>query len=270
MSRSDQERPGARGLGWISLQKIIAFRSRMALCAAIGIILAVTLYECSTYAEVTYYSTTIRLQYRGEPVTLRAVSSCSWYYTYIQFQKQLTYDLEPNVYGMRTADGNAIAIHPPDLCIGGKGVVDKPHFPIVLFSEDKGDIDFMQAYMQPEAYERSNSPLKLVDYSYAWVDAAEWRKWRNNAPANVLTPDPFAGIIKVTKVLKSNPRPLLESVSDPPEYVGMACFGVAEVPIPTDRRADVQAAWPADRPRFWWPADFARLLEILSIDRTVL
>jgi hypothetical protein len=257
MSRRDEEWPDFGRSAWAGrLWQTIAFHWQIALFTVTGIVLSVTLYECTGYANVTYYATTIRLHYKGDPVTLRVVSSCGWYYTYIGFQKHLTYDLEPNVYGMRLADGNAIAVHPPDLCIGGKDVVNKPNFPAVMFSEDKGDIDFMLAYVQPEAYERANSPLKLVDYSYGWVDAAEWRQWRSNAPANVLSPDPFAGTIKATKTLKLSGQPVPEAISDPPEYMDMACFGVWEVPIPADKQAEVDAAWPPDRPRFWWPSDF--------------
>ena len=188
--------------------------------------------------------------YNGEPVTLDFVNACGGSLTiYKDNDRSEDIFTGPQLYGVKLSDGKALVAKgaycgysdrkdsgwPPDL------------MPLVIVYDNSETLESGYAYVSNEAYERPNSPLKLVKARITPVSPGEAADLLKNQKPNVVRSWNIQSPWSVRDFKKLNPgkRPA----------IGVNCEGFMKLPVPSDVVGELRKHWPESLPRYWVPRE---------------
>jgi hypothetical protein len=157
----------------------------------------------------------------------------------------------PFIYGVKTKAGHAVLVLTPLAC----GIAEKmpsDFLPLLLWTDNADDLEFLTAYTSEAGDEHSSSRLKLLSVRFSAATAEDHLAWTKTAPKNVVTDGdifrPHGG--------KGSYRQIAVSAGQDGSvgrYGSIGCSGMWRLPIPETDRARVRALWPENRPEFWAP-----------------
>lgn len=197
----------------------------------------------------TYFRLQVRVAYKDEPVDFDIVVGCNVKRTgYRDGSSSVEVGMVPVVFGKRMPDNKGLVVRAPDAC-GGRyikeGWIPPDLLPVMVVYDDADTLAFGTAYMSEDAYD---SPLSELRFGWAEIKAAtreEFEAFRKEQ-TNLVGRNAFHSARMGTKLLRSHGLELTVPF-------GNTCYAYSRFRIPEELREQVRQAWPADRPRYWWP-----------------
>ncbi|WP_412772406.1 hypothetical protein [Nitrobacter sp.] len=201
---------------------------------------------------------TVDLSYIGTPLTISIVISCGVQTRQILGEgRSARYIWAPYIFGERTETGEGILVQTPNIC--GRDLAEHPmpddFLPVVFWAPDAGNLEFMVAYLNEQAYDQPIAKLKFNRATFApatKVDYDSWKltEWKKNIVPLATRHDEYSkghNFFQGGEFFpRSDRRSLHRLVFSP-----LACRAYLRVPIPESARSRIQAAWPVGKPHFW-------------------
>jgi hypothetical protein len=196
----------------------------------------------------TYFRLKVKVAYKGEPVDFDIVVGCNVRRTgYKDGSSSVEVGMVPVVFGKRMPDNKGLVVRAPDAC-GARyikeGWIPDDLLPVMVVYDDADTLAFGTAYMSEDAYA---SPLSVLRFERATITAATrqefdaFRKEQTNLVSRAAFLRPIMG---------KRVQDLGLELTIP---FGNRCQAYERYRIPDELRARIREAWPADRPRYWWP-----------------
>lgn len=197
----------------------------------------------------TYFRLQVKVAYKGEPVDFDIVVGCNVRRTgYKDGSSSVEVGIVPAVFGKRMSDNKGLVVGVPDACgeryIKG-GWIPDDLLPVMVVYDDADTLAFGTAYLSEDAYD---SPLSVLRFERATITAAtrqEFDAFRREQ-TNLVSRNAYHSASKGVELL----RPLGLDVTVP---FGGICHAYQRFRIPEELREQIRQAWPAERPRYWWP-----------------
>ncbi|MGJ4947300.1 hypothetical protein [Bradyrhizobium sp. HKCCYLS20291] len=201
-----------------------------------------------------FYRMVVDLSHGDEPLSIEVVIACGSQVRQILGEGRSARALwAPYIYGVRTGNGEGVLVQSPNVC--DRDVTKKPvpadFMPVVFWTPDAGNLEFLVAYLNERAYEQPVSKLTFHRATVTEATEADHKAWRETKWKDNIVP------IGDRREDQVNARSFFRGegffpAGDPNKsLLRMACFSFLRVPIPPDLRELVGAHWPSDRPRYW-------------------
>jgi len=197
----------------------------------------------------TYFRLQVKVAYKGEPVDFDIVVGCNVRRTgYKDGSSSVEVGMVPAVFGKRMPDNKGLVVGVPDAC-GARYIkedwIPDDLLPVMVVYDDADTLAFGTAYLSEDAYD---SPLSVLRFKRATITAAtrqEFDAFRREQ-ANLVKRNAYHSASMGVELLRQ--RGL--DIAIP---FGGICHAYQRFRIPEELREQVRQAWPADRPRYWWP-----------------
>lgn len=197
----------------------------------------------------TYFRLKVKVAYKGEPVDFDIVVGCNVRRTgYKDGSSSVEVGMVPVVFGKRMPDNKGLVVRAPDAC-GARyikeGWIPDDLLPVMVVYDDADTLAFGTAYLSEDAYA---SPLSALRFERATITAAtrqEFDAFRKEQ-TNLVGRNAFHSARMGIELLHSRGLELTVPF-------GNTCYAYNRFRIPEALREQVRQAWPADRPRYWWP-----------------
>lgn len=207
-----------------------------------------------------FYRMVVELSHAGQPLTIDVVIGCGSEVRQILGEARSARSIwAPYIFGIRAGNGEGVLVQSPNIC--GRKLDQQPmpadFLPVVFWAPDAGNLEFMVAYLNEQAYLQPVSKLAFHKATFTEATKSDYEAWRLSRWKDNIVPlnnrdDEYGkkgeffhgeGFFP-----KGDPRTeLMREIS---------CHAVLRVPIPVAAQAAIHERWPAEKPHYWlldWP-----------------
>ncbi len=197
----------------------------------------------------TYFRLQVRVAYKDEPVDFDIVVGCNVKRTgYKDGSSSVEVGMVPAVFGKRMPDNKGLVVGVPDACGAryiNEGWIPADLLPVMVVYDDANTLAFGTAYLTEDAYE---SPLSVLRFGWAEIKAAtrqEFEAFRREQ-TNLVGRNTYHSGSMGVELLRARGLDIALPF-------GGSCHAYKRFRIPEKLREQIRQAWPAERPRYWWP-----------------
>ncbi|WP_093758673.1 hypothetical protein [Tardiphaga sp. OK245] len=202
----------------------------------------------------------VELSHAGQPLTIDVVIGCGSEVRQIIGEARSARSIwAPYIFGIRAGNGEGVLVQSPNICDRKLDQQPMPadFLPVVFWAPDAGNLEFMVAYLNEQAYLQPISKLTFQKATFTEASKSDYEAWRQSGWKDNIVPlksreneyDGKSNFFHGEGFFpKGDPRTeLMREIS---------CHAVLRVPLPAGVLTAIRERWPAERPRYWlldWP-----------------